>query len=108
MKREKPSSIIFIDDIIRYCFEDIFQSLRFDIFKGYAFKLTRDSELNYEDDISRSFFDKLKTSLKKREQGEALRFVYDERMPKSVLDLLFSKLSLKRSAVTSVGGWVLS
>ena len=52
--------VILIDDIIRYNLKDIFYIFNFDTIDAYTFKITRDAELDIDDDISQNFLEKMK------------------------------------------------
>ena len=51
--------IIFIDDIIRLCLDDIFFMFSYDRIHAYTFKFMRDAELDLDDDISKSLIEKM-------------------------------------------------
>ena len=70
----------------------------------YAFKFTRDAELDLDDDITVSFMEKIEKSIKKRKKGEPVRFVYDEHMPDDLLGYLLNELNLKFGINTIPGG----
>lgn len=86
--------IILLDDIIRYNLPDIFFSLAFDTFEAYTIKITRDAELDIDNDISQSFIDKISKGVKARQRGAPVRFVYDHNMPKDLLDYLKTRMRL--------------
>jgi len=48
---------ILLDDIIRYCLDDIFVRFKFTAFTAYTFKFTRDAELDIDNDVSKSFLE---------------------------------------------------
>ena len=104
MKEGTNEFVILLDDIIRLNLKNIFQIFPFDTIEAYTFKFTRDAELDLDDDISVSFFDKIEKSLKQRKKGMPVRFVYDERMPKDLLDHLLNSLNLKFGVNTIPGG----
>jgi polyphosphate kinase len=78
--------VCFVDDIIRICFSKNHKSAVQET--GYAVKLSRDAELNIEDEFSGSLIKKIRRSLKNRKDGVPARFLYDDRMPKTLLALL--------------------
>lgn len=103
--REKENEyVILIDDIIRLNLKNIFSIFPFDTIEAYTFKFTRDAELDLDDDISVSFLEKIEKSLKQRKKGHPVRFVYDEKMPKDLLDHLLNALNLKFGINTIPGG----
>ena len=96
--------IILLDDIIRYCLDDVFGVFGFDTFEAYTIKFTRDAELDLDYDVSKSFVETMYESVKKRKRGNPVRFVYDEKMPKKLLKKLRKKLGLKNDDDIRAGG----
>ena len=96
--------VLLLDDIIRIHLMDIFPIFNIRHIEAYTFKFTRDAELNLDDDISVSLIEKIEKSIKNRKKGIPVRFVYDERMPKDLLDHLLRSLNLKFGLNTIPGG----
>jgi polyphosphate kinase len=86
--------IMLMDDVIRYCLEDIFALFGFDTFNAYTIKITRDAELDIDEDIAKSFLEKMSESLKQRKKGEPVRFVYDNDIPINFLRKITKKLKI--------------
>jgi polyphosphate kinase len=86
--------IIMLDDVIRYGLEDIFAIFEFDTFEAYTIKLTRDAELDIDDDLSESYIRKIHKSLKQRKGGFPVRFTYDSKIPKRFLSYITERLNL--------------
>lgn len=86
--------VMYLDDIIRFGLPSLFSALPFDEFHAYAIKFTRDAELEFEDDVTESLYDKIAEGLRARQTGEPVRMNYDARIPKSFLKLLAHKLHL--------------
>ena len=86
--------IILLDDVIRYCLEHIFAIFDYTTIEAYAIKLTRDAELDIDNDVTQSFVEKLAKSLKKRKQGAPVRLTYDNDMPVDMLDFLMRKIGV--------------
>ena len=89
--------VMYLDDIIRFGLDEIFATFPYDQFDSYAIKFTRDSELEFDDDFTESFYEKLEDSLKAREEGLPVRANFDENFPKPFLNLVLRKLNLARS-----------
>jgi len=89
--------IILLDDVMRFGLEDIFSIFEFDTYEAYTIKLTRDAELDIDEDVSESYIRKVHKSLKQRKEGTPVRFVYDSKIPKPLLNFLIRKLNLKNS-----------
>lgn len=98
-RTDENTYILFIDDVIRSSLKDIFSIFDYDTFEAYTVKLTRDADFvleNEENDVFKeTLLDKIQKSIKQRSKGVPTRFVYDNALPKSMLDLLISKLQLR-------------
>lgn len=89
--------VMYLDDIIRFGLDEIFATFPYDRYESFAIKFTRDSELEFDDDFTESYFEKLEDSLKAREDGLPVRANFDENFPKPFLNLILRKLNLARS-----------
>ncbi len=96
--------IILLDDVIRYCLRFIFTKFGFDQFNAYTIKITRDAELDIDDDVSKSFLEKMSDSLKQRKKGVPVRFVYDADIPKKLLKKITKKLKISNEDNMRSGG----
>jgi polyphosphate kinase len=96
--------VIMVDDIIRFCLNDIFPIFNYDHFEAYTIKVTRDAELDIDDDISKSFIEKIEISLKKRKVGIPVRLIYDREMPADLLEFIMKKMKLDGADKTVSGG----
>ena len=96
--------VILVDDIIRFCLNDVFPIFNFDHFEAYTIKVTRDAELDIDDDISKSFMEKMELSLKKRKIGIPVRLIYDREMPGDLLEFIMKKMKLDGAEKTVAGG----
>ena len=83
--------VMLLDDVIRYELSDMFYMFKFDEISAYTFKLTRDAELDINDDISESYVKKISKGLERRKEAHPVRFVYDKKMPQDLLDILLKK-----------------
>lgn len=96
--------IILLDDIIRFGLPEIFHSFDFDSYAAFAFKVTKDAELEIDEGLSQSYLQKMEKSLKQRRAGSTVRFVYDANLPPRLLKLLTGKLRLEDSDTKVPGG----
>lgn len=103
-KNKRNNCIMFLDDIIRYNLKVIYSVTGYDCFDSYDIKLTRDAELDMDDDISTSYMDKISQSLKKRKIGNPVRLGYDSSMPDQMLDFILRKIKLKKDDTIIPGG----
>ncbi len=86
--------LIMLDDIIRFGLSDIFHMFNYDRISAYTIKLTRDAEIDILDDVTKSFFEKIAKSLEQRDTGQPVRFVYDKKMPKDLLNFILDENNL--------------
>lgn len=100
---EGRSDIIFLDDIIRLCLEDIFFMFNYKEISAYTFKLMRDAQLTLDDDISKSLVEKMEAGLQKRMHGQTVRLIYDKDMPADLLNIIASKLNMKEEGELDAG-----
>lgn len=77
---KNKTHIILLDDVIRYCLEDIFAIFGYDKFDAYIIKITKDAEIDIDIDVSKSFLELIDTSIKRRSYGQPVRFIYDHQM----------------------------
>ena len=61
--------VMYLDDIIRFGLPEVFATFPYDTYESYAIKFTRDSELEFDDDFTESFYEQMEDSLKAREDG---------------------------------------
>lgn len=96
--------IILLEDVIRYSLDDVFALFRFDNFESWIIKLTRDAELDMDNDISKSFLEVISRGLNSRKTGQPVRFVFDNSISKDLLDLIVSKINLDEDNNLIPGG----
>ncbi len=96
--------IILLEDVIRFGLEYIFGMLDFDTFRAYDIKITRDSELDIDDDFQVSYLNKIQKSLDERKRGRPVRLTYDTEMPETMVDFFKKKLKLKPLDTLLPGG----
>ena len=96
--------IILLEDIIRFCLKDVFSIFNYETIDSYAIKITRDAELDIEADVSKSLMEKISKSLKQRKKGEPVRLVYDEQIPKELLEFITRKIKLRDTEYLIPGG----
>lgn len=95
--------IILLDDIIRYCLDDLFFIFEYDTIEAYSIQLTRDAELDIDVNMSERFVDALTQSLQQRNKGRPIRLLYDNEVPLDVLNYLVSRMGLDPEAMIPGG-----
>jgi polyphosphate kinase len=96
---------IVLDNIIRACLPQIFRGvLPVDSAEAYCFKFSRDAELEIDAGILQSLIDKMATSLKQRRKADAVRMVYDGKMPQRLLDYICARFGFGKYDSLIAGG----
>lgn len=98
------SYIMYLDDVVRYCLPMIFAGMRYDSIKAYAFKFTKDAEMELDNDLRNGMLQKISKGVKSRRKGEAMRVSYDKEMPKSLVKKVMNKLNLDSLDTVLAGG----
>jgi polyphosphate kinase len=96
--------IILLEDVIRYSLDDVFALFKFDHFESWIIKLTRDAELDMDNDISKSFLEVISKGLNSRKTGQPVRFVFDNAISRELLEYLVEKLNLDEDNNLIPGG----
>lgn len=91
---ENKSYLMYLDDAIRCCLPLVFEGLEYDKYEAYAFKFTRDAEMEIDNDLCTGTLQKISKGVKSRKKGEPLRVIYDNNMPKDLLKRVLKKLEL--------------
>lgn len=96
--------IIMVDDVMRHCLDEIFDIFDYETITAHMIKITRDGELDFDSDLSKSFIDKLSESVKDRESGDLVRFVHDKSIDKETLAFLLKLMDIDVSDSIIPGG----
>lgn len=72
--------------------------------EAHMIKITRDAQLEFDSDLSKSLLEKISDSVKDRSIGEPVRFVYDKDISKDLLNYLLSNLKIDSSDSIIPGG----
>ena len=98
------SEIILLEDIIRLGLDETFFYFDYSGFSSYVVKITRDSELDIDDERFKTFPQKVQDSLARRKTGRPVRFVYDKSIPDSFLQHLCDVLHINDPGALLPGG----
>ena len=96
--------IIILDDLIRYCLRSIFTMFEYESITAHMVKITRDAELDMDNDLSKSFIEKISSSVEHRKVGDPVRFVYDKSIGKDTLNFLKEKMNIEDTDSVIPGG----
>jgi polyphosphate kinase len=101
---EGQHHIILLEDVIRYNLSSIFSFFGYDFFQSWIFKITKDAEIDIDNDVSTTFIQKIEKGVKNRRKGKAVRFVYDKAMEPSLLEFLMKKFNISKKDSIIPGG----
>lgn len=96
--------IILLEDVIRFNLPTIFSYFGYDQYAASVFKVTRDAEIDIDNDISTTLIQKIEKGLKNRRKGKPVRYVYDREMDPGLLEFLIRKLNLTKRDNIIPGG----
>lgn len=96
--------IILLEDVIRYALDDVFAIFRYDIFESWIIKLTRDAELDMDNDLSKSFLELISKGVSGRTTGQPVRFVFDNSIARDLLEYILTKLGIDEDDNIIPGG----
>ncbi|MFS4416838.1 polyphosphate kinase 1 [Maribacter sp. 2307ULW6-5] len=103
-KEGEKNFIIMLDDVIRYCLDNIFTMFEYDFISAHMIKITRDAELDMDNDLSKSFIEKISASVEDRKMGDPVRFVYDKSIGSDTLVFLKEKMGIEGTDSVIPGG----
>ncbi|HEY0059676.1 MAG TPA: polyphosphate kinase 1, partial [Flavisolibacter sp.] len=96
--------IILLEDVIRYNLPEIFSYFGYDQYQSHVFKVTRDAEIDIDNDVATTLIQKIEKGLKNRRKGKPVRFVYDKEMDPGILEYLIRRLNLTKRDNLIPGG----
>ena len=100
-KIEDKHYLLFLDDVIRENLAEVFPGYK--VHGAYAVKLTRDAELNIEDEFTGDIADKIEKQLGKRDVGLSTRFLFDGKMPGIIRDFLQQYFDVRNEEMVEGG-----
>ncbi len=96
--------IIILDDLIRYSLRSIFNMFSYESISAHMIKITRDAELDMDNDLSKSFIEKISSSVEHRKISDPVRFVYDKDIEADTLKFLKEKMNIEDTDSVIPGG----
>ena len=103
-EEDGKSYIIILDDLIRFCLDDIFTMFDYEEISANMIKITRDAELDIDNDLSKSFIQKISSSVAHRKISDPVRFVYDKKIQIDTLRYLKEKMNIEENDSVIPGG----
>ncbi len=102
--KQGEKSIILLEDIIRFNLPSIFSYFGYDYFDAHIFKVTKDAEIDIDNDVATSLIQKIEKGLKNRRKAKPVRFVFDKEIDAGLLEYLMRRLNLSRKDNLIPGG----
>lgn len=103
-KINKKQYVVYLEDIVRYHLTEIFKVFKFDTIEAHSIKITRDAELEIDNDLEDSILEKVVKSLENRKKGQPVRIVYDKEVANDTLNFLMKKLRIDDYDSINPGG----
>jgi len=94
---------VFIDDIIKENLPLIFSERK--VQGAYNFKITRDAELNLEDEYAGDIAEKIEKLITKRDMGFATRFLFAPGTPDLLLQQFIKRFNLTHASIMQGGAY---
>lgn len=98
------ANIMYIDDVIRHSLDDVFYIFDYHRIEAFEFKISRDAELDIDNDFAEGYVRKMERVLQQRKGGRPTRLVYDAEMPAGLLKHLLKELNINDDDTTIGGG----
>ncbi len=104
--------IMMLDDLIRFHFHLIFSMFDYNKIEGHMFKITRDGELDIEENFGKSYAEKIMNSVRDRIFADPVRLVHDKEIDPMTLEKVMHKLGVKSKkvlflAVVTIGAQII-
>lgn len=102
--KKDEHTIILLEDVIRFCLPHLFSFFGYDNFTAHVIKITRDAEIDIDNDLSTTLIQKIEKGIKNRKKGKPVRFVYDKDIPPTLLTYLVKRMGLSHKDNIIAGG----
>ncbi|WP_428478769.1 polyphosphate kinase 1 [Photobacterium japonica] len=94
-KGKRHKTLILLDNIIRFCLDDIFSGFfDYDSLAAYSMKMTRDAEYDLSQEVEHSLLEQMSEGLNQRLTAMPVRFVYQRNMPNDMIDVFCELLQV--------------
>ncbi len=100
--RASPQRYVPVEDVIAAHLEDLFPGM--DVLAHHVFRVTRNEDLEVEEDDAENLLQALEKELLRRRFGPPVRLEVEESIDDEVLDLLIRELKISREEVFSLPG----
>lgn len=100
------TTVMLLEDLIEFNLPIIFSHFKFNQFDAHVFKITKDAEIDLDQEVGINFIDSISKGIKNRRKGKPVRFVYEKDMNPEMLEFLIKKLGLNRKSSIIPGGHI--
>ncbi|MCH5717936.1 polyphosphate kinase 1 [Niabella hibiscisoli] len=101
--KEGIQYVIFIDDIIKMQLLSLWPGIT--VNAAYSFKVTRDAEIDLDDEYRGNLAQKIAAQIAKRDFGLVTRLLYNAAMPEALLQQLVRSLGLQNAMIMPGGAY---
>ncbi|MBK8808243.1 MAG: polyphosphate kinase 1 [Bacteroidales bacterium] len=101
--KKQSHRIIFREDIVMKFIDKIFPGYHID--SWYSIKMTRDADLDYDEEVGAQLIDIIENISHTRQLGNPNRFQYDSKMPKRMLDYLCETFHITSDDLVKAGAY---
>ena len=98
------TDIMYLDDVIRFCLPLIFIGTKPSTYEAYAFKFTKDAEMEVDNEGDYGTMEKIALGVNSRKKGSPIRVIYDRQMPKEMQKKILDRLNVRELDTSLAGG----
>jgi polyphosphate kinase len=102
--KDKKHYVMYIDDVVRYHLKSIFPCLEYDEIEAYAFKFSRNAEMEIESDPEEGILKNILQAVKDRKKGLPVRTIFATGTPDDLIKAVTKKLDIPMDGIVSVSG----
>ncbi len=99
-------NFMLLEDLVRFNLSRIFSHLGYTRFESHMFKVTKDAEIDIDNDISTTFIQQIEKGVRNRRKANPTNFLYEKAMNKDLVEFLIRKLRLSPSDSIVPGGHI--
>jgi len=102
LKSVLDTNFVWIEDVVSANLDLLFAGV--EIVAAYPFRVTRDADLEIEEDEAADLLETIEESVERRQFGSVVRLEVDKHMPKSIRDILSKNLEIPPYLVYTADG----
>lgn len=96
------SHFVLLEDVIAHNLDALFPGV--EVVRSYCFRVTRDADLDIQEDEADDLISAIESELRKRRFGEPVRLEVEAAMPRAMRSLLLEELELEEQDLYAVDG----